>query len=92
MLVGKKRYGEFLDSPEAITTNILADRLKRLEAEGLVEKTAYQDNPTRYEYTLTNLGESLLPVLQAICRWANKYYPDTWVPPDSFMRRRVRKI
>ena len=89
MLVGKKRYGEFLTSPEGVTTNILASRLKRLEQVGLVTKTPYQENPVRFDYTLTPDGESLLPVLQAICRCANNRIPDTWVPPASFMERQV---
>jgi len=87
LLTGKTRYGEFLSSPEGISTNILADRLKRLEEEGLIEKQAYQENPVRYEYRLTERGQGLHPVLQEICRWANHHFPDTWVPPAAFMRR-----
>jgi len=86
LLTGKTRYGEFLESPEGISTNILADRLKRLEEEGLVEKRAYQEHPVRYEYRLTEKGRGLHSVLQEICRWANRHFPDTWVPPESFMR------
>ena len=63
---------------------------KRLVAEGLVERTPYQDRPVRYEYQLTEKGTRLLPVLQEICRWANRYYPDSWTPPESFMKRRIR--
>lgn len=85
MLTGKKRYGEFLDSPEGITTNILANRLNRMEDLGIISKTPYQTNPVRNEYSLTDAGRDLTPVLQAMCRWGNKYYPDTWVPPESFM-------
>ena len=87
MLVGKKRFGEFMTSPEGITTNILADRLKRMENSGLVARRPYQIRPPRHEYSLTPRGNSLLPVLQAICRWANRQFPDTWTPPDSFMSR-----
>lgn len=87
MLVGKKRYGEFLASPERVTTNILASRLKKLEQVGLIAKTPYQDHPVRFDYSLTPDGESLLPVLQEICRWANRRIPGTWVPPASFMDR-----
>ena len=90
MLIGKQRFGEFLGSPEGIGTNILADRLKRLEANGLVTRTAYQSNPPRYGYALTEAGQSLLPVLQAMSRWANTHVPGTWMPPDSFMKRRLR--
>ncbi|MFN3511452.1 MAG: winged helix-turn-helix transcriptional regulator [Phenylobacterium sp.] len=89
MLNGKSRYGEFLDSPEGVTTSVLADRLARLEAAGLVAKRAYQTNPVRHEYRLTEMGEGLLPVLQEICRWANRRLPETWRAPEAFMQRRV---
>ena len=89
MLIGKKRFGEFMTSPEGITTNILADRLKRMENSGLVARRPYQNRPPRHEYSLTPRGDALLPVLQAICRWANRQFPDTWTPPDSFMKARV---
>jgi len=91
MLTGKERFGQFLDSPEGIPTNILSDRLRRLEANGIVARTAYQENPRRFAYSLTELGESLLPVLQAMSRWANGQFPETWTPPDSFMKRRRRQ-
>jgi len=90
MFTGKNRFGEFLKSPEGITTNILADRLKRMERAGLVAKQPYQERPVRHAYALTPRGETLLPVLQAMCHWANTEMPDTWVPPASFMRRKVR--
>jgi len=90
MLVGKRRYGEFLASPEGIPTNILADRLKRLEACGLVSKRPYQDHPPRHEYDLTPSGVALLPVLQAISRWGNSNIPGTWKPPKKFMKRTVK--
>lgn len=89
MLTGKSRFAEFLASPERITTNILSDRLSAMEADGLVEREPYQERPIRYAYRLTEAGTALLPALQAICRWANKYRPETWVPPQSFMARRL---
>ncbi len=88
MVNGKTRFGEFIDSPEGIPTNILASRLKRMEQAGLIAKKPYQMNPKRFDYHLTAKGEGLLPVLQAICRWANKFVPGTWVPPRSFMARK----
>jgi len=86
MVTGKKRFGEFMESPEGIKTNILTNRLRRMEETGLVERKAYQTRPQRFEYTLTERGEALLPVLQEMCRWANKYVRDTWIPPESFMQ------
>lgn len=89
MLTGKANFGDFLASPEGISTNILTDRLRRLEAAGLVVRHAYQTRPPRYAYKLTDKGEALLPVLQAMCRWANAYVPGTWTPPESFMAGRA---
>ena len=86
MLTGKSRYGEFLTSPEGITTNILASRLVRMETLGVIVKSPYQTNPLRHEYKLTETGHDLAPVLQAMCRWGNLHFPDTWVPPESFMK------
>jgi DNA-binding HxlR family transcriptional regulator len=87
MLNGKRRFAEFLDSLEKITTSVLADRLARLESAGLVEKQAYQVSPVRHEYRLTEKGAALRPVLQEICRWANRFLPGTWIPPEAFMAR-----
>ncbi len=86
MVNGKKRFSEFLDSPERIATNVLTDRLALIEAAGLATRAPYQDRPKRYEYKLTKKGRDLLPVMQAICRWANRHYPGTWTPPAHFMK------
>ncbi len=84
---GKKRFSEFLDSPEGIATNVLTDRLALIETAGLAMRNAYQMRPKRFEYELTEKGRNLLPVLQEVCLWANKYYPETWVAPPSFMEK-----
>ena len=62
MLLGKKRYGELLASPEGIPTNILANRLSRMQELGLVEKRPYQTQPLRHEYSLTAAGRDLVAV------------------------------
>ncbi len=85
MVNGKKRFSEFLDSPEEIATNVLADRLVLIEAAGLAVRKPYQLRPKRFEYELTDKGRDLLPVMQSICLWANKHYPHTWVAPENFM-------
>ncbi len=90
LLTGKRRFGEFIQSPERITTNVLTDRLARMEAYGLIERKPYSERPPRYEYLLTDKGAGLLPVLQEISRWANQHIPGTWRPPDMFMRMKVR--
>lgn len=89
LFMGKRQYGAFLESPERIPTNILADRLKRLEAEGILEKRPYRERPLRHEYLMTEKGKRLLPVLQELCRWTNRFYPESWVPPPRFMKPRI---
>jgi DNA-binding HxlR family transcriptional regulator len=79
LLHGKQTFGELLDSPEGIPTNLLADRLKRLEEAGIVEASAYQERPVRYAYTLTGKGEELGEVLLAIVHWGRKHIPGTQV-------------
>lgn len=84
MCLGKKRYGDFQQSPEGIPTNILADRLKKLEEHGIIGKRSYQQKPVRYEYFLTPKGADLLPVMQQLIIWMKKYDPDCWTPPEGF--------
>jgi DNA-binding HxlR family transcriptional regulator len=79
LMLGKRRYQDLISSPENIASNILADRLKRLQLAGLINRQAYQQNPSRYEYVLTQKGKDLKPVLEAIIGWGKKHYPDTTV-------------
>jgi DNA-binding HxlR family transcriptional regulator len=74
---GKSRYGEFATSPEEIPTNLLADRLARLEQAGVIKRTPYQQNPPRYAYTLTRKGRDLQPVLAALVKWGKRHIPGT---------------
>jgi DNA-binding HxlR family transcriptional regulator len=80
LFAGKHRFGEFLASPEHIPTNILADRLKRLEAAGLVAPVAYSEHPPRYEYPLTESGLTLRPVVDAVAVWGLAQFPGTRRP------------
>ena len=77
LLHGKHTYGELADSPEGIPTNILADRLKRLEGAGIITSTPYQERPVRYRYTLTAKGSALGDVLLAFVRWGKQHIPGT---------------
>lgn len=75
---GKRTYSELLNSPEGIPTNILADRLKRLEEAGIVVRSAYQERPVRYAYALSEKGQALRGVLQALVEWGKQHIPDTY--------------
>jgi DNA-binding HxlR family transcriptional regulator len=77
LLHGKRTYGELVSSPERIPTNILAERLKRLEDAGIIISTPYQERPTRYAYTLTPKGKALGEVLIAFVRWGKEHIPGT---------------
>lgn len=79
LFFGKRQYGEFLESPEGIPTNILAERLKRLEQAGIVERRPYQEHPPRYDYLLTDKGRDLRDVLVAVAKWGNVHIPGTWI-------------
>jgi DNA-binding HxlR family transcriptional regulator len=77
LLHGKGTYGELANSLERIPTNILADRLKRLEAAGIIVSTPYQQRPVRYRYSLTPKGNALGEVLLAFVRWGKQHIPGT---------------
>ena len=77
VLYGMRRYGEFLSGEEKIATNILADRLKHLEQEGIVVRTRDPENRRSYIYSLTDKGLDLVPVILEIIRWSGKYTPLT---------------
>ncbi len=81
LFAGKARFGEFASAPERIPTNILAERLKRLERAGLVESLQYSEHPPRYEYQLTQRGRDLEPVLDALAVWGLGQFPGTRRPP-----------
>lgn len=75
MFRGRTTYGELLDSPERIPTNLLADRLRRLENAGVIIRSPYRRRPTRYSYTLTKRGRDLGDILVALARWGTRHIP-----------------
>ena len=77
LLAGKRRFGDLLLSPERIPTNILAERLKRLEREGLVVRVPYSEHPPRVEYELTPGGRELGQALEVLAHWGRKHFPGT---------------
>jgi DNA-binding HxlR family transcriptional regulator len=85
LFVGWSRYREFLAAPEGISTNILANRLKRLEASGLIAKLPDGGGP---KYRLTRAGADLLPAMQALAKWGHANLHDRWAPPEWFLRAR----
>ena len=89
MLAGKTTYGQFLESPEGIPTNILADRLKRMEQFGIVTRSVYQERPVRHAYSLTPEGKQLGRVLRAMADWGLENIAGTKkeIVPGSFVKK-----
>jgi DNA-binding HxlR family transcriptional regulator len=87
LMRGKRRYAEFLTSPEGIPTNILADRLKRLKKAGVIASRRYNRHPPRVEYTLTDKGEDLRPIMRAMVEWGVRHVEGAVVPPPAPPRR-----
>lgn len=85
----KRHYRELLDAEEGISTNILSERLTRLEAEGLITKAADPDNGRQYIYSPTQKALELIPALLEIVLWSAKYDPKTDAPPQ--IMRRIRE-
>jgi DNA-binding HxlR family transcriptional regulator len=77
MLHGKSTFSELMASPEGIPTNILADRLRRLEEAEVISRAAYQEHPVRFAYALTSKGKELGDVVLALVRWGTKNIPGT---------------
>ena len=73
MLRGKLSYSEFLESEEKIATNILANRLSVLEAEGILSRKVSPANKSKFIYSLTKKGIDLLPIIIEIMDWGAKY-------------------
>ncbi len=70
------RYSELRREMGNITDAALASTLKGLIANGIVERKSYAEIPPRVEYSLTDKGTSVVPILQSICQWAGVFYKD----------------
>ncbi|MBX3417003.1 MAG: helix-turn-helix transcriptional regulator [Pirellulaceae bacterium] len=70
---GKRKYGDFLQSEEGVSTNILASRLTRLVEEGILERAEDENDGRKSIYKLTPKGLDLIPVIFEIILWSAKY-------------------
>ena len=86
MFKGKKYYSEFLNSDEKISTNILANRLEKLDADGLITKKIDNKNNSKNIYTLTPKGMDLLPMLLEMIAWSAKYDDETGTPAEFIQK------
>lgn len=90
----KRTSGEFLTSAEGISTNILAERLRRLEEAGIITSAAAADRRSTV-YCLTQKGKDLLPIMLEMTAWSAKYDARTNAPanfPETFKNRKRQLI
>ena len=76
----KRRYRDFLASEEGIASNILSDRLKRLEQAGVITRNTDPDDKRQVLYDVTQKGQSLLPVLLELAAWGASHDKETGAP------------
>ena len=73
LLSGTKRFGELKKSIGSISQKVLTSNLRSMEEDGLLTRKVYAEGPPRVEYTLTELGKSLRPILCAMQQWGLEY-------------------
>jgi DNA-binding HxlR family transcriptional regulator len=75
LLTGSNRFGEVLARVPGLSDRLLSERLRELEAAGIVKRTVYPEVPVRIEYELTEKGLELEAIVGAISGWADKWRP-----------------
>lgn len=73
LLDGTMRFGELKKSVGNVSQKVLTSNLRSMEADGLLTRTVYPEVPPRVEYTLTETGYSLKPILDAMLEWGTQY-------------------
>lgn len=79
-----QRFGELLRRLDGITQSSLTKQLRELEADGFLHREIYKEIPPKVEYTLTDLGESFIPILNEMMKWSETHLcPADYVNPYS---------
>ncbi len=73
LLDGTKRFSQLKKSVKGITQKVLTSNLREMEDNGLLERKVYPQNPPKVEYTLTDVGYSLRPVIESLKSWGKDY-------------------
>ncbi|WP_352402509.1 winged helix-turn-helix transcriptional regulator [Synergistes jonesii] len=81
LILGTKRFGELRKSLGGVSQKVLTTQLRDMEEKGLVSRKIYAEVPPRVEYSLTGLGASLKPVLDAMWEWGEMYKKSIAVRP-----------
>ena len=73
LLTGTKRFGELKKSIGKVSQKVLTTQLRNMEESGLISRKVYAEVPPKVEYSLTELGKSLQPILNAMLQWGTEY-------------------
>lgn len=88
---GPKRFNQLVKSIEGVSPRMLTKQLKELEKDGIVDRRAYPEVPPRVEYSITEKGLSLVPVLEALARWGRENMFLNWVEFDTERDTAIRE-
>lgn len=73
LLKGTYRFNELHKSIEGISQKVLTENLRKLEADGIIDRTVYAEVPPKVEYSLSELGDTLRPIIEAMREWGADY-------------------
>ena len=73
LLAGRRRFSELARALTGVTQKMLTQQLREMERNGLVSRNIFPQVPPKVEYSLTELGTSLKPVVEAMCRWGEAH-------------------
>lgn len=74
------RFNELKRDLDGISQKVLTDSLRSMEADGIITRTVYQETPPRVEYALSELGESMRPIIRSMEEWGSLYQSKTTTP------------
>ena len=92
LMPGTKRFGELKKSVGNVSQKVLTAQLRAMEESGLVNRKVYAEVPPRVEYSLTELGKSLKPILDSMRAWGEAYKAKRVLPLADFFRRKCHLV
>lgn len=94
LFTNRSEFGHFLNSGEGISTNILSERLERLQCHGIISKQPHPEHGKKFTYQLTTAGLKLAPTIIELTLWAAQNIEDTSAPPGflDMMKNNRKKL
>jgi DNA-binding HxlR family transcriptional regulator len=84
---GTHRFSELKKQLPKVTQKMLTQQLRELEADNLINRKVYPQVPPKVEYSLTDIGQSLMPILSMMCSWGDDYYKQS-TPSNSTLQKK----